>query len=682
MAAAGHTAIRTGELLASWDFLEQQPGQPDFSSLDTVFELAAQHDLQVLLGTGACCPPAWLRAQNPDLAIVDRDGVAYPSGAMWSWACINHPVYQEESSRFLAQLLDRYGSTEQLLGWQIHNEPGYPFIPREDRSAVAWYDYNEHTIAAFRQWLRERYHSIADLNAAWCWIPTNQRHTDFASVPAPRAPAVEWGSPNAWLDWRRFTYANWNACIHHQHEQIKAHSPTTVTMTNIYGAGMDHDGRLGIDVWSLAHQCDVIGYDLYPGQHMPTAAATGRLPAGNPDYPAWFLDFAASTARHAGRDWWLPELESGPLAGWAAGPQYNTTAADIRRWGLQALSRGTRMILFQGYREWPNLPMHWGGLADWEGEPTPRLNAASQLAELVAQHPIIRTATPLRAHVALLQTQDNTLFNASCGLADFVRRSMVGMHAILQQLQIGVEFVNPANLTTAHGYRVIILPFQSLVTPATTAALTDFTAAGGCIITMPRTAMVDADCQVWQQRPGGLTAVLGVTETSIEVVDEIKLDAIVGNKKFKVDGFHHQQKIALQNDVDVLATFANGDPAVTINKHGKGLAVHCATHLELAVPAQTEFWSALLQHLGVKNEIELDKSVTHLDCKLAKNDDGKFLLYAANSSAHAINVNLKITALVPSAVRNLWPVGTAALTADGNVTLELPPREALVAELS
>ena len=373
MAIAGHNTVRVGELLASWDLFEQEPGQPDFASLDYAFALATKHSLRVLLGTGASSPPVWLRKRYPDILIEDRAGVSYPSGAMWGWACINHPAYLREADRYLTQLLERYGDHPQMLGWQIHNEPGYPFVPDEDKAQPGWFDYNPYTIDAFRQWLHKRYRTIDVLNRAWLWVPSNQQFASFAEVDAPRRTPAEWAVPKAWLDWRAFCCANFNSLILRQHQLIKKHFPEAVTMTNMLGAAYDRDGRLGINIWSLPQQCDVIGFDFYPGMQMQAAARTGR-PAPQVASPAaWFLDFARSVAKHNDKPLWLPEMESGPLGGWVKGPQYPTSASDIRRWGLMSLGRGVKMLLYQGYRDWPSLPLHWGGLTDWHGQGTERL---------------------------------------------------------------------------------------------------------------------------------------------------------------------------------------------------------------------------------------------------------------------------------------------------------------------
>ncbi len=688
MAAAGHNAIRVGELLASWDLFEQEPGRPDLSSLDSAFALATKHSMKVLLGTGASSPPVWLRSRHPDILIEDRAGISYPPGAMWGWACINHPAYLQEADRYLGQLLDRYGNHPSLLGWQIHNEAGYPFIADEGKLQPGWYDYNAHTINAFRNWLRKQYETIDALNNAWLWVPSNQRFASFDDVDAPRRTPAEWAVPKSWLDWRMFCCDNFNSLIKRQHEQIKKHSPQTVTMTNMYGAAYDRDGRLGINIWTLPKQCDVIGFDCYPGMQMKTAEQTGR-PVPQIDSPtAWFLDFARSVAKQNGKELWLPEMESGPLGGWVKGPQYATTASDIRRWGLMGLARGARMILYQGYREWPSLPLHWGALADWHGKGTERLAASAQLAKLIANHgDQLGKAQPINAQVALLHCQRSTVFSASVGAQDYANEAMQNMYETLWKLGYTVDYIAPERLAALQDYRLLIVPFVPLLSQASAQAIAEYVDRGATVITMPRTAMVDDNCHVWKSRPGGgLNEVIGATETGLWVEDDIKVQAAVGKKRFSLTGMHHRQQQDLAADTIVLGEFANGDPAITVHKYGAGQAIHFATHMDLVSDRNRnylDFWHSLLIDLGLRPDVEVLAEHDYLlDMRLLRHDDGTLLLFVANEGDLPVSAKLRLPAYDVHAAQNLWNIGLIECDKKGVLSLKLPASEALVALLS
>ena len=687
MARSGHNALRTGELIASWDLVEKEPGKPDFSSLDKAFELADRHGMRLLLGTGANSPPVWLLAEHPDLCIVDRDGNSYPPGAMWSWACINHPAYLREADRFLGQLLDRYGDHPRLIGWQIHNEPGYPFVSRADRDSPEWFDYNHHAVLAFRDWLKTRYEDIERLNEAWLWVPSNVRYRCFDEVEPPRRTPQEWGIPNAWMDWRRFAYDNWDAFIARQDALVKSRTPDAVTMTNVNGAAFDGDGRLGANSWTLPRQCDAIGYDLYPSMRMPAPGQEGPR-----NQVAWFLDFAMSTARQSGKPLWLPEMESGPLAGWAAGPAFAiTSGADIRKWGLMGLSRGARMLLFQGYRQWQSLPMNWGALVDWDGKPTPRLEASSQLAQLVRDHgKLLETATVPGAKVALLHSQENAVYCASTGAQDLADRAMREMHDTLWRLGHAVEFVDPGHLDAKMGFEVLILPFQVMLSGESAKRIDEYVLQGGCLVSMPRTAMVDERCHVWRARPGGLHHVLGAKESGIALSAEMDVAlAVPDGEKVVASGHHHRQSLELEKDVEVLATFADGEPAITMRKHGKGKAIHCATHLDMAArrdDGHVALWRCLLDQCGVWPVVDKGAEAELLEVRILETGDGRNLIFAANESAADIKATVTLRLVEATSAKYVWPVGDVRLlggeSGSSRLSIELPAGEGTVAILS
>ena len=134
MVESGLDTIRTAELLASWDRIEVDRERYDFSWLDAIFDLAEERGIGVVLGTGTNCPPIWMLDQYPDLQVVSSEGVPYPTATSWSWACKDNPGMRLESERWITLLADRYGWRPGLVGWQLDNEPGFPFVARHAES--------------------------------------------------------------------------------------------------------------------------------------------------------------------------------------------------------------------------------------------------------------------------------------------------------------------------------------------------------------------------------------------------------------------------------------------------------------------------------------------------------------------------------------------------------------------
>lgn len=594
MAEAGLTVIRTAELLASWDRIEVARHEYDFAWLDRIFELAAEREMRIVLGTGSCCPPVWMAEAYPDLQVVSRDGIQYPIASSWSWACKDHPAYRDELAGWLETLAARYGDRPELAGWQIDNEIGYPFVAREGRG-MDLYCYCGYTEARFREWLIGRYGTPEALSDAWRWDPTNHRYSSWSQVRAPRSLPSEWGVMAAWLDWRRFIAESMARFVGWQREQLACLTPGRPTMSNVF-IWSRHDPFgvwIGQDPWRLAEQVDAIGYDYYPG--------IGERFLVQPEYGGLFLDYARSSARHAGVDYWLAEVESGPINGWVLGPDHWTDADDIRRLNADGLGSGANAILYQGYREWNCIPIHWGALVDLEGERTERFAAAGEVARAI--EPIAAELTLMRpptADVAILHDFDNAIAVSGMEAGDFLLQSISGAYRALAGSGFEVDFVGYDDLDSLGG-RLLVLPFTMLLPRAAGVAIRRFVERGGSVLSFAKSATLDERGWSWDVRPGaGLHELLGVREVAIRVAPEsvtldvpatAKLPAWPGGV---VDGAHHRQILTPASGTEVLARFEDGAVAGTIRCYGSALAVAFGSHLDVAV---TRGGNAATSHL-------------------------------------------------------------------------------------
>ncbi len=685
MAEAGFNAIRTGELLASWDQIERFPRQPDFSWLDRTFELGATYGVRVLLGTGACCPPIWMLDAHPDMQIVSRDGVRYPTGATWHWVCIDHPAYLVESDRYLGQLVERYKDHAALLGWQIDNEPGHPFMPRTGNTPD-WYCYCEHSAQRFRAWLRAKYARIEAVNEAWRWDPTHHQYMDWAQIRPPRATPMEWGVIAAWLDWRTFWADNWSGFVGHQAEFIRARDGRHPIVTNLLDAG-DFNNRMGINPWTMARTVDAIGYDLYPGLRKRAVPERGR-DAGGPAYVSWFLDLGRSTARHAGKTLWVTEMESGPLDWWVKGPRYSTTALDIKRWYLEALGHGAKTILYQGYREWNCIPIHWGALADLHGDPTDRYHMTARLNEVVRGHEDpFAAAEPVRPQVGILFGHDNVVLTAGVAADDFNRRALAGLYEALWAAHHPVEMISPEYLERIP-YRVLFLPFAMLITAETARRLRDYVEAGGTLVGFAKCAMLDDRGWYWNTRPGGgLDHVFGVRERRIDYrPDPFSLTFAFGDTSCEVGGYHHQQTLEVAAGADVFGWFSDGSPAAVRHRFGAGHAVYIGTHLDIAAfgsPPHHRVFAALLAGLGIEPPVAIHGEGSDLvDPHLLAAPDGTHLLIITNENQVPVDITAFIPSIRATTVEELFGLPVALQRADRfAVTMRLPAEDAAVVKI-
>lgn len=638
MAEAGLNTIRSAELLASWDRIEIRRNACDWGWLDRLFELAAIYGLKVLLGTGSPSPPIWMLEEYPDLQIVSRDGVAYPTATVWGWACKENPGYRAELTRWINLLLERYATHPALLAWQIDNEPGFPLMARGGAGSIDHFCYCPHHTRGFREWLHRKYGDIAALNNAWRWDCTHHQYYDWHIVDPPRSMPSEWGGVTHWLDWRAYQYDALASFIGWQRQVIRQQDVAHPTCTNIF-CWSGREVAMGMDAWRLAKEVDAIGYDIYPG-----------IRHGFDEDPAYiplYLSYAYSTARHNNVEFWLPEIESGPTDGWVMGPNHDTSAEDIERQNLLALAFGSKMLLYQGYREWPCIPIHWGALVDFHGEPTPRYDAAARIDHLVADNAdLFREARPMPARIGLLYDVDNETAVYGMNAQDYHKMAYRGAFGALRALGYHVEFLDGPTLARGeHGYRMIVMPFNMLVKKGMAEDLRRFVDGGGTLVAFAKAAMLDDRGWSWSTRPGaGLDEVFGVVETRITRADPVWLRAegdSVGEAR-DIPGYGHKQTLTAAPGARILARFADGHPAIVRHAYGAGTTFYCATHLDMAYdhepsPAIEAVFATMAAAAGLEPETRLSADGADrlyvsrcIDARLMVRGDDRVLIMTNN----------------------------------------------------
>jgi hypothetical protein len=352
-------------------------------------------------------------------------------------------------------------------------------------------------------------------------------------------------------------------------------------------------------------------------------------------------------------------MESGPLDWWIKGPRYTTTPRDIRRWYLEALGHGAKAILYQGYREWNCIPIHWGALVDLHGEPTARYHEAHRMNDLVrGAETVLASAQPVRADVGVLVGHDNVIATAAMGADDVNRRALAGLYEAIWAAHHPVEMLGVDDLD-AIPYRVLFLPFAMMVSAATADRLRRYVEEGGTLVAFAKAAMLDERGWYWNARPGGgLDAVFGVREREIaHRAEPFALTAVLAGRRLRVAGFHHQQHLDIAPGAHVLGRFDDGTPAVTTHRFGAGRGVYVATHLDAAAFASADhhaFFAALLRELDVEPPVLVTgPGATGIDAHLLTVPSGEHVLIVTSERTDSATVTLTLPGVWAGSIRHL-----------------------------
>jgi beta-galactosidase GanA len=573
MSRAGMNLLRVGDI-GTWDRLEATEGEVSLDAMQRFYSLAHQFHFGILLSTGSATPPLWVYHKYPDVRIKSNRGEDYPLGTSYHWACIHHPGYLQACESYITRLAAFAIRQPNHFGWQISNEIGFPFNPTRESGEVDLYCYCDHSKAAFINWLKQKYADLEALAKAWAWSTTYFHYKRWDEAFPPEALPKSWSSMTRWIDWRLFWQQAFADHVHWQHLLIKKNDPDHPTSANIFNfKSYDRFGTYtGLDQWKIAAGVDHIGYDLYPG--------SGNKLAARPEHLSIFLDHGRSVSQSARSDFWLHELESGPINGWLLGPDRNTDEKDISAYCIESLGHNGKLLLYMPWREWEFQALHWGALADLRGRPTRRFAAAKEIGEYLQKNSaFLRVAQAPRGDVAILESKANAIFLRGVGQEDELFEAQRGAYSAFWELGYSVDFITPELLLSEplENYKFICLPLMGVLSTQAARALMQYVRSGGLLVGFARLGTLTE--RGWYQPDlpiPELGQAFGIKGIEADTLDgrTISMDGRT------YQGWLNRDVLTLEHATEVLGSFEDGRPALTLAEFGKGYGLYIATQAD------------------------------------------------------------------------------------------------------
>ena len=498
----------------TWTWCNPEEGSYEFEELHEIMAACDELGLKVNVNPSLESAPYWLEQRYPDSRFVSALGeVMYlrgmqcnPTGG-WPGLCMDHPGVREQAGIFLTTLARELDGYESLLVWDCWNEP----MIEPTRSARFWatpdarlFCYCQHTIAAFRSWLKERYGTLDALNDAWA-----RRFSDWDQIDPPRMH----GTYADWLDWRRFVMDGTVDQIRFRYAALRAGDsrkrPIMSHFTQLQalpgGLDIDPGKRLyttqGVDPWRLADECDMWGTSLFPNGWGGTLADLAQR-----------LDLTRSCAR--GKEWWNSEIEGGRVQSTGLKTIAYTKPRDIRVWNWLCVVYGAKAIMYwQWLSEVTGLEARHWGLIERNGQSTDRLREATRMARLINEQWDILEGHQPTARVALLFDSDVPLMCfAMDGDEGPSVESHVGYYRAAWKTDLHADTIVPEDLVPGK-YDVVIVPFYPLLVPSTAEKIRAFVEAGGLLIAEAGFGLYDDHGMAQTEVPPyGLVEVTGVEE--------------------------------------------------------------------------------------------------------------------------------------------------------------------------
>ncbi|HUA91846.1 MAG TPA: beta-galactosidase [Terracidiphilus sp.] len=553
MQELGINAVRMGEF--AWARFEPSPGKFDFSWMDQAIEIARRHEVDVVLATPTASVPPWLYQEHPDV-LSGNDNGPYTYGGRKGY-CTSSPNYLAASARIVTALAEHYGHHPGVIGWQLDNEPGYPFQ-----------SYDPVSEAAFQQWLKKRYGTLDELNRVWNGAFWSNEYSDWSQIHFPRNSAEGGWQPAISLDYRRFFSEAFLNHLRRQADILHARIENQFIFTNWPAP------TWSVNVFEAAQFLDATAWDNY-------VSAPG-LSRFQRQYIAGFLsDFCRCAGPH--QRFLCAEQNA-----------YVPPNADPEGLRLQAYCDLAHGAHGQLYFEWRrplagNEEHRPSFIKGFDGKINPAQPVLAQICKEMARlGPQLAGATT-HADIALLYDFANEWAQGMGGVGDrnpHYSGECQSFYNGLKTLRRNIDVV-PIN-TDLSAYKVVVASNLRLIDDATVARLKAYAAGGGVLVLNYRAATENPDNSMRRTlSPGPFAEIAGVrSEAMLDLSEynsqngmlDAKLQAELGIQFAGNEAVFKPRSILESLRLDGAEAIASvrgggpmeGKPAVTRNRHGRG----------------------------------------------------------------------------------------------------------------
>lgn len=541
----------------SWAKLQPSENVYDFAWLDEILDMLVENGIYFCLATSTAAQPAWMSIKYPEILPVDVHGRKRTHGKRVNF-CPNSKKYREFSTRIAGKLAERYKEHPGLLWWRVANEYGT-------------YCYCDNCAVEFRNWLKQRYQTIKELNKRWnlsFWGHTVYSW-DEVMVPSELNDDNKWYQPAA-LDYLRFmTDAN-IACFLGEYQAIKAVTPDLIVTTNISGYIKK------LDQFKWAKYVDIVAWDNYPRpeHRMSTVALKHDLMRGLKEGQSYILAEQTPSKQN-----WQP---------------YNILKRPgmMRLLSYQALAHGADTVMFFQLRaSVAGVEKFHGAVISHAGhEHTRVFQECAKLGNELKNLEDRILDSKYRSQVAIMFDWDNwwavELSSGPSRDLQYFEQVEKYYHALYEQ-NIAVDIVRPdADLSK---YDLVIAPLLYMTKPGVAKNIETFVENGGTFVTSFLSGIVDEnDHVILGGYPGELKRVLGIwVEEFDALLPGMKNTMEIIQPTIDMEG---QYECELICDVvhlkgaEALAVYGEdfyaGKPCLTLNQYGKGKAYYIATDPE------------------------------------------------------------------------------------------------------
>lgn len=621
----------------SWSALEPEEGVYTFEWLDDIMDKLAANGISVVLATPSGARPAWLAQKYPEVLRVEENGIRNEFGVRHNH-CLTSPLYRQKVKEINTLLAKRYQKHPALKMWHISNE-------------YSGECYCELCREGFREWLKGKYHNdINEINDRWWNGFWGHNLNDFSQINPPTGRGESYHVSALRLAWRRFVSDSHISFFENEIAPLREYTPdipVTTNFMNMYG---------GIDYQNFAKDVDIVSWDNYMdwemGDNLAMAADTA---------------FVHDTFRSMkdGKPFFM--MESTPsIVNWH-GVNKIPRPGSQELCSIQAVSHGSDSVqYFQWRKSRGGHEKYHGAVVDHVGHENTRVfrEITHTGKSLEALKDVVGTRCASKA--AVIYDWDNRwAYDYACGYnneyRDYVREVKKWYRPFYKR---GISTDVISSEQDFSKYDVIAAPFLYMLKPGVEQRIKEYVENGGTFIATTLFACVDPDdrCYLGGFPANSLKDVFGVWAE--------ETDSLPKNKPGTAE--YNGNEYAVEHICDLIhaqgskvlgvytSDFYAGQPAVTVNRYGKGQAYYAAFCNEY------EFADALIGDIVKELDIRPDTEINKPDCvEMRKRGDMIFLLNFTDER-QTVELDKDYTNVITGA----WMLKMISIPARGYVVLK------------
>jgi beta-galactosidase len=539
MKQAGFNTVRLGHLC--WDSYEPEDGIYSFEWFDKVMDLFAEAGIGVVLDISMRPAPKWVHKLCPGCDIYDKNGTRLDSLRRYM-EDVDDPAYQKYALRFASVLVEKYKSHPALFAFGLCNELGDGYM-----------SFSEYARQRFVNWLKKKYKTVEQLNAAWATRRWSRVLSSFDEAVLQENP-VAIGPPEAWLDMRRFYSDGIGRFAASLAETVKQLAPDVPHSSNHFST----KETLGFDLLKFNSPfVDVPGIGFYPGYKTTGEDMLYRK----------FLSYMYRIAE-TGKPMWCLEFQAG-------GPVYSDVHGMNRMFALLTLLHRAQMVLGWTFRSMLNgEEQFYHGILDHDGTPTRNYDVYKQIAsdfKKLEQYGFPYLPTP---EIAVAYSYESYLIS-NYHTARFQQAypdNLLNIISALEKRNTDYNIVNLRHLKNS--YKLLIVPGHIIMDEQSANTIREYVSNGGTVIMTGNSALMDETAKVFPtSKPGRLSDVFGIRNAGFFRAERLIVQR--GEDSFCVDAGYYEE-IELLNAKSYASFADNGMCAVSECSYGKGHAYYAA----------------------------------------------------------------------------------------------------------